>query len=101
MERGTQLSASGGRLVMETPDATDDMTDITSLDCPPASDPTIPRTTSLNFTAQMERDDLLLRGAPANRADVDVAPCSQPRQIPHNHMLFCTLHPQLTCHEFI
>ena len=72
---------------METPDATDDnlLTDITSLDCPPASDAAIPRTTSLNFTAQMERDDLLLRGAPANRADVDVAPCSQPREIPQIH----------------
>ena len=84
MKRGTQLSASGGRLVMETPDATNDnlLTDIISLDCHQATDPTIPRATSLTFTAQMERDDLLLRGAPANRADVDVAPCSQPREIP-------------------
>ena len=85
MERVTKLGASRNQVMMETPDATDDnlLTDITSLDCPPASDPAIPRTTSLNFTAQMERDDLLLRGAPANRADVDVAPCSQTREIPH------------------
>ena len=69
---------------METSDATDDnlLIDTISLDCHQASDPTIPRTTSLTFTAQMERDDLLLRGAPANRADVDVAPRSQPREIP-------------------
>ncbi len=70
--------------MMDTPDATFDAvpTNITSLDRYHTSDPTTPRTTSLTSDAQMERDFLPIHGAPANRADVEVASCGEP-QIPH------------------
>ena len=68
---------------MDTPDATFDAVpiDTTSLDRHRTTDPTIPRSTSLTFSAQMERDFLPIHGAPANRADVEVASCGEP-QIP-------------------
>ncbi len=71
---------------MDTPDATvdDSSTNTTSLDRHHTSDPTILRSTSLTFSAQMERDFLPIHGAPANRADVEVASCGEP-QIPQLH----------------
>ena len=69
---------------METPDATyeDQSTDTTSLDHHRMTDPTIPQATSLTFTARMELVDTTTHGAPANRADVEGAPCGQQQQIP-------------------
>ena len=73
---------------METPDATyeDQAADTTSLDHHRMTDPTIPQATSLTFTARMELVDTTTHGAPANRADVEGAPCGHHQQIPHRHL---------------
>ena len=74
---------------METPDATyeDQAADTTSLDHHRMTDPTIPQATSLTFTARMELVDTTTHGAPANRADVEGAPCGQQQQIPQFDLL--------------
>ena len=89
---------------METPDATyeDQAADTTSLDHHRMSDPTIPQATSLTFTARMELVDTTTHGAPANRADVEGAPCGQQQQIPQIlEGLHCRSHKQMTnCCQF-